>query len=68
MLRGALLETAMNGTEAEDARRGADAKFPVSAEDLMPRLTGPALGKHLRQLETRWIESGFTLTREELLA
>ena len=68
LLRAALLETAMTGTEAEEARRGAAATFPVSAKDLMPHLTGPALGKHLRQLETRWIESGFALTREELLA
>ena len=68
LLRAALLETAMTGTEAEEARRGAAATFPVSAKDLMPHLTGPALGEQLRRLEARWIESGFALTREELLA
>ena len=48
--------------------RGATAEFPVTARDLMPACTGPALGRRLRELETRWIASGFRLTREELLA
>jgi poly(A) polymerase len=41
--------------------------FPLKAADLMPRLTGPALGKALKEAEARWIRSGFTLTKAELL-
>ncbi|MFY0646289.1 CCA tRNA nucleotidyltransferase [Sulfitobacter geojensis] len=54
----ALLETVLNAAEA---------KFPVTASDLMPEFQGPALGKKLRQLEQRWIDSGFTLSAQELL-
>ncbi|KEO54496.1 CCA tRNA nucleotidyltransferase [Thioclava pacifica] len=46
---------------------GAKQQFPVSATDLMPAYQGKALGDRLRELETRWIASGFTLSREALL-
>ncbi|MCX7889568.1 MAG: CCA tRNA nucleotidyltransferase [Rhodobacteraceae bacterium] len=55
------------GLEAEIAR-GAAAVLPVRAEDLMPGLQGPALGRRLREIEARWIASGFALSREQLLA
>ncbi|MEJ8562236.1 CCA tRNA nucleotidyltransferase [Yoonia sp. GPGPB17] len=41
--------------------------FPLKAADLMPDLSGPALGKALKEAEARWINSGFTLTKAELL-
>ncbi len=41
--------------------------FPLKAADLMPALSGPALGRALKQAEARWIASGFTLTKAELL-
>ncbi|WP_224816556.1 CCA tRNA nucleotidyltransferase [Hasllibacter sp. MH4015] len=47
--------------------KGAAATFPVKAADL-PHLSGPALGQHLRALESRWIDSDFTLTKAELLS
>ncbi|MCA0270536.1 MAG: CCA tRNA nucleotidyltransferase [Proteobacteria bacterium] len=47
---------------------GAAARFPLSAADLLPRLQGAALGRKLAELEARWIASGFTLSREQLLA
>lgn len=47
---------------------GAAAQFPLKAADLMPALSGPALGRRLAELEARWIASGFRLGREELLA
>ena len=47
---------------------GAGQKFPVSAKDLMPALEGAALGTRLAELESRWIKSGFSLSRDELLA
>ncbi|MGP3696626.1 CCA tRNA nucleotidyltransferase [Rhodobacter sp. NSM] len=68
LLRAALTATAPpEGWEAAVAR-GADARFPVRAADLMPALCGPALGARLRELEERWIASGFRLDREALLA
>ena len=46
---------------------GANAVFPVMAQDLMPELSGKALGDRLKVLEAEWIASGFTKSREELL-
>ncbi|OWJ74348.1 CCA tRNA nucleotidyltransferase [Haematobacter genomosp. 1] len=51
----------------EEAARGEAADFPVRAVDLAP-LTGPALGQRLAELRDRWIASGFTLDRRNLLA
>ena len=48
--------------------QGAAAEFPLAAADLMPALSGPALGVRLKALEARWIASGFELSREQLLA
>jgi tRNA nucleotidyltransferase/poly(A) polymerase len=44
--------------------------FPVSGKDLVGRgiVPGPAVGERLRELEERWVASGFTLGRDELLA
>lgn len=50
------------------AARGAGAVFPLTAKDLMPRFTGPALGARLAALTQEWIDSGFALDRKELLA
>lgn len=52
--------------EAELAR-GSAARFPVTAHDLLPDYHGAALGKKLRELEDRWIASGFRLGRDALL-
>ncbi len=43
--------------------------FPVSGKDLVAAgvAPGPAVGKRLRELEDRWVESGFSLSREALL-
>ena len=51
-----------------DIARGAAAEFPLAAADLMPALHGPALGARLKALESRWISSGFSLSRAQLLA
>ncbi len=48
--------------------RGASATFPVAASDLMPALQGAALGAALADLRARWVASGFTLARDDLLA
>ncbi len=49
-----------------NARAGAQASFPIKAADL-PTLQGPALGEQLNVLKSRWIESGFTLSKTDLL-
>jgi poly(A) polymerase len=71
-LRACLLAAADAGRPAPhdaaaEVARGAAARFPVRAADLMPALQGPALGERLDALERDWIASGFTLTREALL-
>lgn len=47
--------------------QAAAARCPVTAADLMPALQGPALGAALRDIQDRWIASGFALTRADLL-
>lgn len=65
VLRAALLESPLSGVEAVSI--GAAARFPLRAADL-PGLEGAALGQALRAAEERWIASGFTLTKADLLA
>jgi poly(A) polymerase len=47
--------------------RGATARFPITAADLMPALQGEALGARLKALEAHWLASDLTLSREALL-
>lgn len=68
LLRAALLEQPVSPLLEAELELGSNARFPVSARDLMPEYAGPALGRALRQLEAEWISSGFTLDRETLLA
>ncbi|PTX58049.1 poly(A) polymerase [Litoreibacter ponti] len=65
LLRAALFEQPLSGLD--EIEIGAQAVFPVKAADLMPALSGPELGAKLKELEARWIASGFTLTRDALL-
>jgi poly(A) polymerase len=67
LLRAAMFEQSLDEHVFEDVQTGADAVFPVSAADLIPRFTGQELGQKLDLLEQRWITSNFTLTREDLL-
>lgn len=68
LVRAALTGTPLPGGTEEDAARGAAAVFPVRAADLMPALSGPALGRRMKALEDRWVASGFALSRDDLLA
>lgn len=45
-------------------------KFPVGGSDLLAlgMKPGPELGRVLQRLEQQWVESGFALDREDLLA
>lgn len=44
-------------------------EFPVSGEDLKMKgyKPGPEFGKELNRLKAEWVNSGFTLTKDELL-
>ncbi len=42
-------------------------RFPLTADDLMPEMQGAAIGRALKEAKARWIASGFTLTKDELL-
>lgn len=68
LLGAALLETPVDPNALDDVAEGAAAVFPVSAQDLMPAYQGPALGERLKELESRWIASGFKVSKAELLA
>ncbi|WP_151718900.1 CCA tRNA nucleotidyltransferase [Gemmobacter serpentinus] len=50
-----------------EVARGADARFPVGSADLMPALTGAALGARLKELEQLWFASDLRATRQDLL-
>ena len=67
VLRAALMEHPLSSEDFRRAEAGAAADFPISAQDLMPAHSGAALGKALKSLEQSWIDSGFTLTKPELL-
>ena len=67
-----LIEAAALGQEIDpnikkSVQEAAQKVFPLKAVDLMPALSGAALGHALKEAEARWIASGFTLTREQLL-
>jgi poly(A) polymerase len=71
-LDAVLLQAALTGMPPAETSRnrvefGAAQRFPVQAADLMPALQGAALGARLKELETRWIASGFALDRAALL-
>jgi poly(A) polymerase len=68
LLRVALLETPLAQAELDASKAADGLQLPVKPADLMQiGLQGPALGDRLREIEARWIASGFTLTRAELL-
>jgi poly(A) polymerase len=67
LLRAAMLERPLDQAELVSAEKGAMQRLPVKPGDLMPAYSGAALGEKLRELEDRWIASGFALSRDELL-
>ena len=67
-LRAALGTREPDPADLAQARTAAWQTFPVTAADLMPALSGPALGQRLKALEDRWIASRFALSRADLLA
>ena len=66
-LRAALSNVTIAPEDLRRATDGAAQRFPLAAADLAP-LAGPALGQRLKTLERAWIDSGFSLPRDALLA
>ena len=68
LLRAARTCSAPPDDLQERLRSGARQVFPVKATHLPAELEGEAIGNALRQLEGRWLDSGFGMTGEELVA
>lgn len=67
LLRCTVFETRLPTDARKDVARGAAEVFSIRAADLMPNLSGAALGNALRKLELEWICSDFELSRRALL-
>ena len=67
ILRAALSNQPLDADQIALLEQAARARFPVTAKDLMPGLSGKALGDRLRDIEQHWIASGFSLSREDLM-
>ncbi|MCL3881617.1 CCA tRNA nucleotidyltransferase [Marivita sp. GX14005] len=67
LLRAVLFETPLDAEAMDAAEAGATARCPVKPADLMPDYSGAALGEKLREIEARWIASGFALDKADLL-
>jgi len=68
LIRCAIAESLPDPATTVKIDRAAAQIFPISANDLMPAYTGPALGERLAQLKAAWIASGFALGKADLLA
>ncbi|WVX51267.1 CCA-adding enzyme [Roseobacter fucihabitans] len=68
VLRAGLANQPLEPAALLPLKAASKARFPIAAKDLMPGLSGKALGARLAALERLWIASDFRLTREQLLA
>jgi poly(A) polymerase len=66
-IEAASLSHEIDPNKAKQVLNAAQQTFPLNAVDLMPLLEGQALGQALKLAEQRWIASGFTLSKAELL-
>ena len=67
LARAVILEASLPKNWRAEVARGSAAVFPVKAADL-PHLSGPALGKRLKSLQTLWLNTGLSADKAELLA
>ena len=67
LIRAATVGAQVTEDELEQVAVAAEQVFPLKAADLMPALTGPELGEALKRAERRWIASGFTLSKADLI-
>lgn len=68
MVRAALMGSPVNEGEVAATETAWMQQFPIQASDLMPAYEGKALGERLKHLESAWIASDFSLTKDALLA
>ena len=66
-IEAASLGQTIDAGQLAAVKHAADQTFPLRAADFMPALRGAALGNALTAAEARWIASGFTLTKDDLL-
>jgi len=66
-LSAASLGQEIDSKQRESLETGKASTFPVTASDLMPTFSGPALGEELRRLEAIWVGSKGKLSKAELL-
>ena len=67
LVQAASLGEAVSPEKLATTQNAANQTFPICADDLMPDFQGAALGAALKEAEARWIASGFTLTKDDLL-
>jgi len=68
-----LVRASLQGTEfskdiLSQIKLGSAVEFPIKSSDLAEYFSGPKLGKMLKLLEQKWIESNFTLNKQKLLS
>jgi len=68
LLRANMAGMMVSEDDLNAAKTADQARFPVTAQDLMPAFSGKALGDQLKKLEQVWIDSGFTSTKSDLLS
>ncbi|PIB26499.1 hypothetical protein BFP76_11345 [Amylibacter kogurei] len=67
LILAASLETTPPSDLSNNIALADGVEFPVKSVDLSDQLQGKSLGNALRKLESRWIQSQFTMTKQELL-
>jgi len=67
LLRWATLLQPLDKNSIDQIKLGAEAEFPIQADDIMPAYQGKALGDRLAKLETEWLASEFELTKTDLM-
>ncbi|WP_417597652.1 CCA tRNA nucleotidyltransferase [Pararhodobacter oceanensis] len=68
LARAALFETPPPEDWQHEIARGVAAVFPLKPKDLMPALTGPALGSALKAAQAQWIAQDFAPDGAALIA
>lgn len=68
VLRAAFMTQLLPDNLEAEAARGASRPLPVTASELLADYQGPALGARLKQIESHWIASDFTATKQELMS
>ena len=67
LMRAAIFETPMGENWINEIENAARQTFPVAAANLPSELQGAAIGKALAQLKKAWVDSGFNLSKQDLL-